>query len=174
MFSDELQAPRFITQPSASGSIVAVGRTKILQCQALGEFNIAISFSFRYGYFLLQCLNFSSHINFGSPNHNYFLGSAIWLYDSPSLVNHCCFYFIVVSVFSSCCFLLRLPPAPVPLAAGRGLHLRVLLGAFLQDPERPEKWRGELPVHRQEQRGQHPQRDDPPHRRLWVDFITFP
>ena len=35
--SDELQAPRFITQPSASGSIVAVGRTKILQCQALGE-----------------------------------------------------------------------------------------------------------------------------------------
>jgi len=33
---DELQAPRFITQPSASGSIVAVGRTKILQCQALG------------------------------------------------------------------------------------------------------------------------------------------
>ena len=36
MFSDELQAPRFITQPSASGSIVAVGRTKILQCQALG------------------------------------------------------------------------------------------------------------------------------------------
>ena len=34
--SGELQAPRFITQPSASGSIVAVGRTKILQCQALG------------------------------------------------------------------------------------------------------------------------------------------
>ena len=34
--SAELQAPRFITQPSASGSIVAVGRTKILQCQALG------------------------------------------------------------------------------------------------------------------------------------------
>jgi len=34
--ADELQAPRFITQPSASGSIVAVGRTKILQCQALG------------------------------------------------------------------------------------------------------------------------------------------
>eukprot|EP00090_Calanus_glacialis_P041134 TRINITY_DN7227_c0_g1_i2.p1 TRINITY_DN7227_c0_g1~~TRINITY_DN7227_c0_g1_i2.p1 ORF type:complete len:2186 (-),score=220.82 TRINITY_DN7227_c0_g1_i2:579-7136(-) len=34
--ADNLQAPRFITQPSASGSIVAVGRTKILQCQALG------------------------------------------------------------------------------------------------------------------------------------------
>lgn len=33
----ELQAPRFITQPSASGSIVAEGRTKILQCQALGK-----------------------------------------------------------------------------------------------------------------------------------------
>ena len=37
MFSDSLQAPRFITQPSASGSIVAEGRTKILQCQALGR-----------------------------------------------------------------------------------------------------------------------------------------
>ena len=36
-FSDSLQAPRFITQPSASGSIVAEGRTKILQCQALGN-----------------------------------------------------------------------------------------------------------------------------------------
>ena len=34
--ADNLQAPRFNTQPSASGSIVAVGRTKILQCQALG------------------------------------------------------------------------------------------------------------------------------------------
>ena len=33
----ELQAPRFITLPSASGSVVAEGRTKILQCQALGE-----------------------------------------------------------------------------------------------------------------------------------------
>ncbi len=32
-----LQAPRFITPPSASGSIVAEGRTKILQCQALGK-----------------------------------------------------------------------------------------------------------------------------------------
>ena len=37
MFLDSLQAPRFITQPSASGSIVAEGRTKILQCQALGR-----------------------------------------------------------------------------------------------------------------------------------------
>jgi hypothetical protein len=37
LFSDSLQAPRFITQPSASGSIVAEGRTKILQCQALGN-----------------------------------------------------------------------------------------------------------------------------------------
>merc|ERR550532_1899735 len=34
--SAELQAPRFITLPSASGSVVAEGRTKILQCQALG------------------------------------------------------------------------------------------------------------------------------------------
>ncbi len=32
-----LQAPRFITSPSAFGSIVAEGRTKILQCQALGK-----------------------------------------------------------------------------------------------------------------------------------------
>lgn len=34
----ELQAPRFITQPHLSGSIVAEGRTKILQCQALGKY----------------------------------------------------------------------------------------------------------------------------------------
>ena len=37
MHFPELQAPRFITLPSASGSVVAEGRTKILQCQALGE-----------------------------------------------------------------------------------------------------------------------------------------
>ena len=36
--ASELQAPRFITPPSSSGSsIVAEGRTKILQCQALGK-----------------------------------------------------------------------------------------------------------------------------------------
>ncbi|CAG7684684.1 unnamed protein product, partial [Allacma fusca] len=34
--NNQLQAPRFITQPSAAGSIVSEGRTKILQCQALG------------------------------------------------------------------------------------------------------------------------------------------
>ncbi|XP_014091561.2 protein sidekick isoform X13 [Bactrocera oleae] len=32
----QLQAPRFTTQPSSSGSIVSEGRTKILQCHALG------------------------------------------------------------------------------------------------------------------------------------------
>ena len=37
IFVSELQAPRFITLPSASGSVVAEGRTKILQCQALGK-----------------------------------------------------------------------------------------------------------------------------------------
>ncbi|XP_044732733.1 protein sidekick isoform X2 [Chrysoperla carnea] len=34
--ADSLQAPRFTTQPSSSSSIVSEGRTKILQCQALG------------------------------------------------------------------------------------------------------------------------------------------
>ena len=43
--SSELQAPRFITLPSASGSVVAEGRTKILQCQALGEFRFLFAFS---------------------------------------------------------------------------------------------------------------------------------
>ena len=42
-----LQAPRFITPPSASGSVVAEGRTKILQCQALGK-----KFNFPY----LSCI----------------------------------------------------------------------------------------------------------------------
>ncbi|XP_055915597.1 protein sidekick isoform X4 [Eupeodes corollae] len=32
----QIQAPRFTTQPSSSGSIVSEGRTKILQCHALG------------------------------------------------------------------------------------------------------------------------------------------
>lgn len=31
-----MQAPRFTTQPSSSGSIVSEGRTKILQCKAIG------------------------------------------------------------------------------------------------------------------------------------------
>ena len=169
MFSDELQAPRFITQPSASGSIVAVGRTKILQCQALGEFIIEKFLLWLISSTIISSSNFSSIISLVPPNYNYFLGSAIWLYDPLSLVYLCCCYlqcFIVVSVFSSCCFLRRLPPAPVPLAEGRRLHLRVFLGAFLQNPKRAEDGRGQLPVHRQEQRGQHPQRDDPPHRGL--------
>lgn len=34
-----MQAPRFTTQPSSSGSMVNEGRTKILQCHALGEFS---------------------------------------------------------------------------------------------------------------------------------------
>ncbi|XP_054261356.1 protein sidekick-like [Macrosteles quadrilineatus] len=34
--AESLQAPRFITQPSGSSNIVSEGRTKILQCQALG------------------------------------------------------------------------------------------------------------------------------------------
>ncbi|XP_073972084.1 sidekick cell adhesion molecule isoform X2 [Rhodnius prolixus] len=34
--AESLQAPRFITQPSSSSSYVSEGRTKILQCQALG------------------------------------------------------------------------------------------------------------------------------------------
>lgn len=36
--TSQLQAPRFTTQPSSSGSIVSEGRTKIIQCHALGEF----------------------------------------------------------------------------------------------------------------------------------------
>ncbi|XP_054729229.1 protein sidekick-like [Anastrepha obliqua] len=35
-YGPQLQAPRFTTQPSSSGSIVSEGRTKILQCHALG------------------------------------------------------------------------------------------------------------------------------------------
>ena len=31
------QSPRFVTQPSASASIVSEGRAKFLQCQAVGE-----------------------------------------------------------------------------------------------------------------------------------------
>lgn len=37
------QAPRFITHPSSSGSIVSEGRTKILQCHALGKSKPTIS-----------------------------------------------------------------------------------------------------------------------------------
>ncbi|BES97569.1 Immunoglobulin V-set domain [Nesidiocoris tenuis] len=36
VLSESLQAPRIITQPSSSNSFVSEGRTKILQCQALG------------------------------------------------------------------------------------------------------------------------------------------
>jgi hypothetical protein len=37
--NSQLQAPRIITQPSAAGSgLVSEGRTKILQCQALGNY----------------------------------------------------------------------------------------------------------------------------------------
>lgn len=37
------QAPRFTTHPSSSGSIVSEGRTKILQCHALGKLKPTIS-----------------------------------------------------------------------------------------------------------------------------------
>ena len=36
-----MQAPRFVTQPSASASIVSEGRAKFLQCQAVGECHTA-------------------------------------------------------------------------------------------------------------------------------------
>ena len=176
--SDELQAPRFITQPSASGSIVAVGRTKILQCQALGEFthrNLHVTFSsWLISPSIISSSNFSSNISLVPPITITSLEVPYGFTTPPRwCICVCCYLqcFIVVSVFSSCCFLRRLPPAPVPMAEGRGLHLRVFLRAFLQDPERAEEWRGPVPVHRQEQRGQHPQRDDPPHRRLWVEFL---
>ena len=55
----------------------------------------------------------------------------------------------------------RTPAAAISMAEGRRLSVRLLLGALLQDPEREEGGRGQLPVHRQEQRGQHHQRDDP-------------
>lgn len=35
----QIQPPRFTTQPSSSASIVSEGRTKILQCYALGKLN---------------------------------------------------------------------------------------------------------------------------------------
>lgn len=42
--TSQLQAPRFTTQPSSSGSIVNEGRTKIIQCHALGEFFFRLLF----------------------------------------------------------------------------------------------------------------------------------
>ena len=93
MFSDELQAPRFITQPSASGSIVAVGRTKILQCQALGEFIIEKFLLWLISSTIISSSNFSSIISLVPPNYNYFLGSAIWLYDSPP---HWCIFVVAI------------------------------------------------------------------------------
>ena len=38
----QIQPPRFTTQPSSSGSIVSEGRTKILQCHALGKYIAAV------------------------------------------------------------------------------------------------------------------------------------
>ncbi|XP_049831894.1 protein sidekick isoform X2 [Schistocerca gregaria] len=35
--ADPTQAPRFVTQPSSTNSIIGEGRTKILQCQAIGH-----------------------------------------------------------------------------------------------------------------------------------------
>jgi hypothetical protein len=40
-----MQSPRFVTQPSASASIVSEGRAKFLQCQAVGELLLFLSFS---------------------------------------------------------------------------------------------------------------------------------
>lgn len=34
---NNMQSPRFVTQPSASASIVSEGRAKFLQCQAVGK-----------------------------------------------------------------------------------------------------------------------------------------
>jgi hypothetical protein len=36
-FSENLQAPRFTSQPASANSITSEGRTKILQCQAQGK-----------------------------------------------------------------------------------------------------------------------------------------
>ena len=140
MFSDELQAPRFITQPSASGSIVAVGRTKILQCQALGEFTIsAIFFSFSLWLISSSILKFLKQYQFWFPQSQLLPWTCHMALRVPLVVESLLLLFYCCLSFLMCYFLHRFPPAPVPLAAGRGLHLRVLLGAFLQDPECPEK-----------------------------------
>ena len=62
--------------------------------------------------------------------------------------------------------LFRTPAAAISVAEGRRLPVRLLLGALLQDPERAEGGRGQLPVHRQEQCGQHHQRNDSSLRRM--------
>ena len=44
--NNNMQSPRFVTQPSASASIVSEGRAKFLQCQAVGK---ALSLLYIFG-----------------------------------------------------------------------------------------------------------------------------
>jgi hypothetical protein len=60
----------------------------------------------------------------------------------------------------------RVSAAAVPLAEGRRLPVRLLLGALLQDTECGAGGRRPLPVHRQELCGQHHQRDHSPLRSM--------
>ena len=125
--ADNLQAPRFITQPSASGSIVAVGRTKILQCQALGKSPITRK-SFKT---CISCSVFIMHqifTHWKRRNHNFSLS--------------------------------RFPPAPVSLAKRRRLHIRLFLGALLQNTVGDPPRCGKLSVHCKKQCWQHYQRND--------------
>lgn len=68
LFSEtpQLQAPRFTTQPSSSGSIVSEGRTKILQCHALGMYSYVllriVGFLFQINSFTKQFYNFIREI----------------------------------------------------------------------------------------------------------------
>ena len=119
MFSDELQAPRFITQPSASGSIVAVGRTKILQCQALGEFTIsAIFFSFSLWLISSSILKFLKQYQFRFPQSQLLPWTCHMALRVPLVVEsllllfYCCLSFLIV----------LLPPqaSPSPSTAGCG------------------------------------------------------
>jgi len=51
LWIDNMQAPRFVTQPSASASIVSEGRAKFLQCQAVGNKFIILSLHQFYIFF---------------------------------------------------------------------------------------------------------------------------
>lgn len=53
-FTENLQAPRFTSQPASANSITSEGRTKILQCQAQGKTFFNKSVHLINKYFLRQ------------------------------------------------------------------------------------------------------------------------
>ena len=105
-----------------------------------------------------------------SPSHNTFLMLSNFSSNRMKLDTRCLLF--IVSYLRTIVLILlyfpRLSSTSISLAKRWRFYLRILFGAFLQDPISQPEWRRKLSMYRQEQRRKYHQRDDSFNGRMWV------